>query len=115
MKTAVALVSLLASLALAGCEEQKSTKISPIAPSDFKLAEAPSSGGGGGGNLEARVAKLESYTEELEFLRQVYEQQPKKPAKDLCAAVDISENLRIGQVEGPPGAPITIVEAWDFA
>ena len=64
-------------------------EISQIAPSDFKLAEK----GGGGGNtdLESRVAKLESYTEELEFLRQVYEQQPKKAAKDLCAAVDISE------------------------
>ena len=114
MKVAAAFVTVLFAFAGTGCEEQKNTKLSPIAPSDFKLQQAQG-GGGGGGDLEARVAQLESYTEELDFLREVYASQPKKPAKDLCAAVDISEDLRIGQVEGPITAPITIVEAWDFA
>lgn len=30
-------------------------------------------------------------------------------------AVDISQNLKKGQIEGPSTALVTIVEAWDFA
>lgn len=158
---------LVFSLSVMGCEENKTTKLTPIAPSDYKISSATSGGGGGGGGglsqsdlnkalaplnerlakfekfvdsvgqstgggsgsgspeagpqlpdataINLRLAKLEQYTEALEFLQQVYESQPKKPAKDLCAAVEISENIKLGQIEGPVGAPITIVEAWDFA
>lgn len=138
MKLAAALVGTL--IALTGCEQQNNTKVSGIAPGDFKLqgGGGGTRGGGGnnaelesriakiesyfakpaeagGGNVEARLAKMEQYSEALDFLQQVYESQPKKPARDLCAAVDISENLRIGQVEGAVGAPITIIEAFDFA
>lgn len=65
--------------------------------------------------INMRLAKLEQHEEALEFLEEVYKSQPKRPAKDLCAAVDIAQNVQLGQTEGPATAPITIVEAWDFA
>ena len=82
----------------------------------------------GGGNLEARVKKLEEqnakYAEALDFLQKVYGQQKQQqqtqereePAPDAVFAVDIKSSIEAGLVEGPAaGAPITIVEAWDFA
>jgi hypothetical protein len=81
-----------------------------------------------GGNLEARVKKLEEqnakYAEALEFLQKVYSQQKaqqqaqeqNEPDPNAVFAVDISQNIKGGLVEGPAtGAPVTIVEAWDFA
>jgi len=83
---------------------------------------------GSGGNLEARVKKLEEqnakYADALEFLQKVYQQQKaqqqaqerEEPAPDAMFAVDVKPNIEAGLVEGPPaGAPVTIVEAWDFA
>jgi hypothetical protein len=86
----------------------------------------------GGGGLEARVKKLEEqnakYAESLEWLQEVHagqkaqaEQQKKQreesePDPNAVFAVDISSNIKGGLVEGPAtGAPVTIVEAWDFA
>jgi outer membrane murein-binding lipoprotein Lpp len=84
--------------------------------------------GSGGGNLEARVKKLEEsnakYAEALDFLQKVYQQQKQQQvqqereehAPDAMFAVDIAPNIAGGLVEGPAtGAPVTIVEAWDFA
>jgi hypothetical protein len=84
--------------------------------------------GGGGGDLAARVKKLEDtnakYAEALEFLQKVYgqqkqqQQQQEREEPDPAAvfAVDISNSVAAGLVEGPAtGAPVTIVEAWDFA
>ena len=83
---------------------------------------------GGGGNLEARVKKLEEtnakYAEALDFLQKVYGQQKQQQqaqereetAPDAMFAVDVKSSVDAGLVEGPPaGAPVTIVEAWDFA
>ena len=83
---------------------------------------------GSGGNLEARVKKLEEanakYAEALEFLQKVYGQQKAQQAQqerdepdpNAMFAVDIAPNIAGGLVEGPAtGAPVTIVEAWDFA
>jgi hypothetical protein len=36
-------------------------------------------------------------------------------APDAVFAVDISQNLKKGMIEGPAAAMVTIVEAWDFA
>ena len=85
-------------------------------------------GGGGGGSLEARVKKLEEtnakYAEALDFLQKVYGQQKQQqqaqereePAPDAMFAVDVKPSVDAGLVEGPAtGAPVTIVEAWDFA
>ncbi|NVB82104.1 MAG: hypothetical protein HOV81_27225 [Kofleriaceae bacterium] len=82
----------------------------------------------GGGNLEARVKKLEEqnakYAEALEFLQKVYSQQKQaqqaqeenEPDPNAVFAVNIDQNIKGGLVEGPAtGAPVTIVEAWDFA
>jgi protein-disulfide isomerase len=83
--------------------------------------------GGGGGDLEARVKKLEAdaakHAEALDFLDKVYAQQKQQadqqereePAPDAIFAVDITQDLKAGQVEGPANAPVTIVEAFDFA
>ncbi len=82
----------------------------------------------GGGNLEARVKKLEEqnakYAEALDFLQNIYNQQKaaqqaqqrEEPDPDAVFAVDVKPNIEAGLVEGPAtGAPVTIVEAWDFA
>jgi hypothetical protein len=86
----------------------------------------------GGGGLEARVKKLEEqnakYAEALDFLQKVYEQQKQQaeqqkkqqeenePDPNAVFAVDVAPNIKGGLVEGPAtGAPVTIVEAWDFA
>jgi hypothetical protein len=84
-------------------------------------------GAGGGGNLEARVAKLEAenakYKEALEFLQKVYNgqkqqqqaQDDQEPDPNAQFAVDITPDIKGGQVEGPSSACVTVVEAWDFA
>lgn len=85
----------------------------------------------GSGDLEARVKKLEEsnakYAEALDFLQKVYDQEKQKekadadreaadtPADDAIFAVDIAPDVAAGQVEGPADAPVTIVEAFDFA
>ena len=80
------------------------------------------------GGLEARVKKLEEqnkkYAEALDFLQKVYDQQKQQqqaqqreePDPNAVFALDIAQNIKAGLVEGPAtGAPVTIVEAWDFA
>jgi hypothetical protein len=107
MRKTVALF-LFAATALAGCQNES------------KL--------GGGGDLEARVKKLEEqnakYAEAMDFLQKVYQQQKQQQAAqqrdehapDAVFAVDISQNIAAGHVEGPAtGAQVTIVEAFDFA
>lgn len=42
-------------------------------------------------------------------------QQREEAAPDAVFAVDIAQNVKKGQVEGPTTAMVTIVEAWDFA
>ena len=84
--------------------------------------------GGSSSGLEARVKKLEEqnakYAEALDFLQKVYNQQKQQqqaqedsePDPNAVFAVDIAQNIKGGLVEGPAtGAPVTIVEAWDFA
>jgi len=116
MKLVVSLAAIL--LAAAGCEKAPS-KIEKEAES----AKSAMSSGVGTGSLETRVAKLEKYTEALDFLQKVYDQQKaqqeqqeaSEPDPDAVFAVDISKPLAAGQVEGPANALITIVEAWDYA
>jgi hypothetical protein len=121
-----ALISLLASLSLFGCENNsrldKTVKVPDKAEKDAPAVKADHSG-----SLEDRVARLEeSYTknaEALDFLNKVYAQQKaqqkaqqqSEPASDAVFAVDIANDVRLGQVEGPSSALVTIVEAWDFA
>jgi protein-disulfide isomerase len=79
------------------------------------------------GDLEARLAELEAWRkkhqESIDFLEQVFEQQKaaaaaaelNEPDPDAMFAVDVKAAVKAGQVEGPPTALVTIVEAWDFA
>lgn len=88
--------------------------------------------GGNSGDLEKRVKALEDtnkkYAEALDFLQKVYDQQKQQaeqqkkeqeenePDPNAIFAVDVSQSIKGGLVEGPAtGAPVTIVEAWDFA
>jgi hypothetical protein len=119
-------------LALVGCENtsrlDKST--SAVPKSQAPEAAAPSSGPlkvDHSGTLEERVARLEDnfgkYGEALEFLQKVYGQQKAQQAAqereeaspDAMFAVDIAPDVKAGLIEGPVQAPVTIVEAWDFA
>jgi hypothetical protein len=114
-------MKLLASLAVVllaatGCEKHPS-KIDSMTEKPLPGA-APVSG-----SLEERVARLEKYSEALDFLQKVYEQQKQQmeqqersePAPDAVFAVDIAPNIQLGQIEGPAQAAVTIIEAWDFA
>jgi protein-disulfide isomerase len=90
-------------------------------------AGAPAPAPKSSADLEARVKKLEQqnakYAEALDFLQKVYDQQKAQaaaeeddqPADGAIFAVDIAPDLAAGQVEGAADAPVTIVEAFDFA
>lgn len=81
----------------------------------------------GEGTATERLERLEAlmarYSDPLEFLAKVYEQQKAQqeaadadePDPDAVFAVNIEPAIRAGQVEGPNTALVTIVEAWDFA
>jgi hypothetical protein len=78
-------------------------------------------------DLEARVRKLEEsnkkYQEVLDVMNNMYEQQKgqqaakadNEPDPNAMFAVDIADDIKGGQVEGPATAGVTVVEAWDFA
>jgi hypothetical protein len=116
MKLVASLAVIL--LAATGCEKKES-KLDTVAtkPLPTTAGAAPS------GDLEARVAKLERYSEALDFLQKVYDQQKaqqaaqeeREPAPDAMFAVDIAPNLATGMYEGPPKSAVTIIEAFDFA
>ncbi|HEY4179846.1 MAG TPA: thioredoxin domain-containing protein [Kofleriaceae bacterium] len=79
------------------------------------------------GDTEARLRRLEDYqaknAEALDFLAKVYAQQKQQqddqersePAPDAVFAVNIADDIKLGKVEGPATAPVTIVKAFDFA
>lgn len=94
---------------------------------DSSVGSKGGSGAAPSGDLEARVKKLETdaakHAEALDFLDKVYAQQKQQqeqqereePAPDAIFAVDIAPDVAAGMVEGPANAPVTIVEAFDFA
>jgi protein-disulfide isomerase len=103
---------LLAAASLVACQNDSKLDTKGSAPS---------------GDLETRVKKLEAdsakHAEALDFLDKVYAQQKgqqeaqerEEPAPDAIFAVDIAQNVKAGQFEGAANAPVTIVEAFDFA
>ena len=132
-----ALVSLLASLSMVACENgsrlDSSVKNAAQNAAQKDQAEKPAAAfkSDHSGALEDRVARLEAnydrYAEALDFLGKVYEQQKAQqkaqadraqredPDPDAVFAVDVAPDVKLGEVEGPSTALITIVEAWDFA
>jgi len=123
-------VGIVAVLALLGCENtsrlDKTTQ--PVPKSEATGASAPGATKvDRTGTLEDRVARIEDTlsknAEALDFLNKVYAQQKaqqqaqqqSEPAPDAVFAIDVSQSVKAGLVEGPVGATVTIVEAWDFA
>jgi protein-disulfide isomerase len=124
--------------AFAGCEQAHS-RLDSTTGKDNKAAESTAHGAGGStmpkpgaatvgtGTIEERVAKLEANyarnAEALDFLNKVYanqkaqqEQQAREePAEDAVFAVNVTGDIKAGQVDGPASAPITIIKAFDFA
>ena len=63
---------------------------------EIKAMIAKGGGGGGAGAQQQRPGREEA-------------------APDAVFAVDIAANAKLGMIEGPATAAVTIVEAWDFA
>ena len=123
-----ALISLLSTLSLVACENSSRLDSSAKnAPKEKADKPAASFKGDHSGSVEDRVARLEAnydkYAEALDFLAKVYEQQKaqqqraqrEEPDPDAVFAVDVAPDVKLGEVEGPNTALVTIVEAWDFA
>ncbi|MBA3541805.1 MAG: thioredoxin domain-containing protein [Deltaproteobacteria bacterium] len=119
---------------LSGCENKHSRLNDIPAPktTDQATPERPDpsmqpTAALGQGTLEERVAALEARLnkskEALDFLDMAYQQQKQQaeqkeraePAPDAIFAVNIDDNLKMGLVKGPLDAPVTIVDAFDFA
>ena len=106
-------------LMLAACEQQSESKLNSSKPAD----PGPVASGDVNGRLQKLEQKLARYEEALEFLQKVYDQnkqqqqaqEANEPDPDAMFAVDISGAMANNQYEGPAGALVTIVEAWDFA
>jgi hypothetical protein len=132
MRTAISLALLAA---LASCEQSK-TRLDNVARTDREAAAAPTAPSGGApasgkidrsGTVEQQLARLQDAydrnAEAVAFLNGVYAQQKEQQAQqeretaapDAMFAVNVAEAVKAGQVDGPAGAAVTIVEAWDFA
>ena len=125
----VALISLLASLSMVACENTSRLDGKMKDTAQKEPAEKPPAAAKGdhSGSIEERVARLEAnydrYAEALDFLGKVYAQnkaqqdraQRDEPDPDAVFAVDVAPDVKLGEVEGPSSALVTIVEAWDFA
>jgi len=87
-------------LALVACQPDTKNlekKIDDMAKDIRELkAQVARGGGGGAGAAQQRQAREEA-------------------DPSAVFAVDISQNLKLGMVQGPPSAMVTIIEAWDFA
>jgi protein-disulfide isomerase len=121
-------------IALSGCEQSQS-RLDKVTSSKDTAAERttkPSAAPAPGkadrtGTVEERLARLEDAydrnAEALDFLNKVYAQQKaqqqaqerEEPAPDAMFAVNVSEDLKAGQVDGPANALVTVVKAFDFA
>ncbi|HEY0476207.1 MAG TPA: DsbA family protein [Kofleriaceae bacterium] len=142
--TTASRLALLAFLALVGCAHPQppaarpaaSPSAGPAAPAGAAPAPAPAPAPGSlkidrSGTIEQQLARLQDAhdrnAEATEFLNTVYAQQKAKaaahqadesadePADDAMFAVDIAGEIKAGQVDGPAGAAVTIVKAFDFA
>jgi protein-disulfide isomerase len=128
-------LALLSAMVAVGCEQSPSRldsvtnkmKASDHAPTQAPAATPPEAKADHSGSVEERLARLEDAAaknaEALDFLNQVYAQQKQQrqaqereePAEDAMFAVNVADEVKAGQVDGPAGAPVTIVKAFDFA
>jgi protein-disulfide isomerase len=118
--------------ALAGCDQGQSRldKVTTSKPAEAAPAAAPGKPGlkiDRSGSVEQQLARLQDAydrnAEAIGFLNQVYAQQKaqqaqqeqNEPAEDAMFAVNVDDDIKGGQVDGPANAPVTIVKAFDFA
>ncbi len=127
--------ALFAALALAACQQAPSRldKVTNQVPAPGAAAPGAKGETPAGlkidrsGSVEQQLARLQDAydhnAEAMDFLNKVFAQQKaqqqaqerEEPAEDATFAVDIAPDVKLGQVEGPANALVTIVEAWDFA
>jgi protein-disulfide isomerase len=135
MKTMTSLAVLTASFLAMSCEHPSrldgvTTKDKVAAHGDPAPAGATPTGGGKidrSGTADEQLKRLQDAydrnAEALEFLNKVYAQQKEQqaaqehevPADDARFAVNVSDDIKAGQVDGPADAPVTIIKAFDFA
>jgi protein-disulfide isomerase len=132
------LITSLALLAgLTACEQGQSRldKVTKDMPSDTG-ASAPGAPAAHGkaplkidrsGSVEQQLARLQDAydrnAEAMDFLNKVYGQQKaqqdaqarEEAAEDAVFAVNVADDVKAGQVDGPASAPVTIVKVFDFA
>ena len=128
-------VWLLVVACAAGCAQPQAHAEHPAAPAAAAppaAAAAPAADGKDGkidrsGSVEQQLRRLQDAydrnAEALDFLNRVYAQQKaaathdaeSRLAEDGVFAVDVSEDIQAGQVDGPADAPVTIIKAFDFA
>jgi len=99
--------------------EPTPSSAAPAAPAALKIDRS--------GSVEQQLARLQDAydrnAEAIDFLNKVYAQQKAQqvaqeretPAPDAMFAVDVAEDVKAGQVDGPADAAVTIVKAFDFA
>src|SRR5204862_2470536 len=129
----------VAAIALFGCEQHPSrldkvttNKVADKA-ADGAAASAPSPTAAAPGKIDRsgtpdeQLKRLQDAydrnAEAMDFLNKVYGQQKQQqqaqereePAPDAVFAVNVAEDVKAGQVDGPADAPVTIVKAFDFA
>jgi len=128
LRTSIAL--LLAAAAVVGCENTHSRldDVAKVAPNVLAPAAAPvQTQADHSGDVEARLRRLEDnyakYAEALDFLGKVYAQQKAQQAQQeaddpdptAVFAVAVDNDIKLGKVDGPASATVTIVKAFDFA
>jgi protein-disulfide isomerase len=115
-------------VALAGCAQPQARVEHPTASAQ-PAQPSPDAGGkiDRSGSVEQQLARLQDAydknAEAIDFLNRVYAQQKAQAAAreddaladDGMFAVDVSEDIQAGQVDGPADAPVTIIKAFDFA
>lgn len=123
----VSLVLCIAAAIGAGCENSRSKLDSlPAAPTAEKPG-AVEAVADHSGSVEERLRRLEEAhaknAEALDFLNKVYAQQKQQMqaqereehAPDAIFAVNIAEDVKMGKIDGPANAPVTIIKAFDYA
>ncbi|HET9623139.1 MAG TPA: thioredoxin domain-containing protein [Kofleriaceae bacterium] len=128
-------LALVAALTAVGCEQQKS-RLDNAPKSEHAPKEGNAAPGAAppaalkidrSGTVEQQLARLQDAydrnAEAIDFLNKVYGQQKaqqqaqeaQEPAEDAMFAVNVADDIKAGQVDGPASAPVTVVKAFDFA